>query len=132
MNRAQFDEYVAAFNRADFEGFTKYYADDIVFELGDMRSFRSRREIEDFYREVKTRVREKLTVLKTVIDDEGMAAEVETEFLALEDWPEFISGPMKKGDVFKRRGLIMYDLNPEGKFTRIRSARTKVLISPWQ
>ena len=52
------------------------------------------------------------------------------EFVALDDWPDFVSGPMRKGDVFRRRGLVMYTLR-DGKFSRIRSARTKVIVSPW-
>lgn len=130
MNRTDYEEYVGAFNRGDFDGFSKHYTDDVVFELGDMRRLEGQGQIVEFYREVRAHVRETLTVLKLVIDDEGAAAEVETEFLALNDWPEFVSGPLKQGDVFKRRGLIMYDLR-DGKFSYIRSARTRLLISPW-
>lgn len=130
MNRTEYAEYVGAFNRGDFDGFSKHYVDDVVFELGDMRRLEGPDQIVEFYREVRSHVRETLTVLKLVIDDEGAAAEVETEFLALNDWPEFVSGPLKQGDVFKRRGLIMYDIR-DGKFSYIRSARTRLLISPW-
>lgn len=130
MNRTDYEEYVGAFNHGDFDGFSKHYTDDVVFELGDMRRLEGPDQIVEFYREVRAHVRETLTVLKLVIDDHGVAAEVETEFLALNDWPEFVSGPLKQGDVFKRRGLIMYDLR-DGKFSYIRSARTRLLVSPW-
>lgn len=130
MNRSEYDAYVAAFNNADYEGFTKYYTDDVVFELADMRVFHGRDEIVEFYKEVKSRVREHLTVLKFVCDEDGAAAEVETSFHALEDWPEFISGPLKRGDVFRRRGLIMYDVR-DGLFSYIRSGRIRILESPW-
>lgn len=130
MDRAQYDDYVACFNRGDFDGFSKYYDDDVVFELGDLRVLRGRDEIVAFYREVKERIRETFTPLQVVMDEEGVAVESETEFVALDDWPDFVSGPMRKGDVFRRRGLVMYTLR-DGKFSRIRSARTKVIVSPW-
>lgn len=130
MRRSDYDAYVAAFNAADFAGFTTYYTDDILFEIGDRKRLRGRDEIVAFYREVKSRVRETLTVVKFIGDDEGAAAEVETEFVALEDWPEFISGPLSEGDVYRRRGLIMYDLR-DGLISHARAARIRVLESPW-
>jgi len=34
MNKQLFGEYIASFNRDDFEGFSKYYADDVVLVSG--------------------------------------------------------------------------------------------------
>lgn len=64
--------------------------------------------------------------VQVVIDGAGVAAELESALLALEDWPEFPSGSLKKGDTYRRRGLIMYTLR-DGKLCRIRSARIAVV-----
>lgn len=130
MDRQQFADYVDCFNRKDFEGFTSYYTDDVVFELGDRRAFQGLDAIVAFYKEASQRVKETGTVQQVVIDDGGVAAELESEFVALQDWPDFPSGPMKKGDIYRRRGLIMYTLR-DGKFSYIRSGRIKVLAGPW-
>lgn len=130
MDRQRYAAYLACFNAGDFERFGAYYTDDVVFELGDLRAFHGLDELVAFYKDVRARVRETQTPLQVVIDEEGVAAELESEFVALEDWPEFVSGPLEKGDVYRRRGLIMYTLR-DGKFSRIRSARQKVLLSPW-
>ena len=35
MTEDDFRTYIAAFNARDFAGFSKYYADDVEFNLGD-------------------------------------------------------------------------------------------------
>lgn len=130
MDRQGYAAYLECFNRGDFDRFASYYREDVVFELGDLRVVRGLNELVAFYREVRARVRETQRPLQVVIDDGGVAAELESDFLALEDWPEFVSGPLKKGDVYRRRGLIMYTVQ-DGRFSYIRSARQKVLVSPW-
>ena len=91
MNKRLFAEYIASFNRDDFEGFGKYYADDVVLELGKRKTLRGRQAILDFYREVKSKIRETLVIRNVIADEAGLAAEIATEFHALEDWPEFIA-----------------------------------------
>ena len=50
---------------------------------------------------------------------------VHTEFHALEDWPDFIAGPMIKGQSIFITSMVLYDIGADGRFTRIRSARLK-------
>jgi sulfur carrier protein ThiS len=125
MNKAQFHDYIDCFNRNDFAGFTRYYADDVLLELPKMQ-LRGPRAIIDFYRVVKARVRETLKINEVVADSEGLAAEVDTEFLALEDWPDFIVGPMKKGDVIRIVSFVHYKIR-DGRVAHIKSARFRTL-----
>jgi SnoaL-like domain len=122
MNKQLFGEYIASFNRDDFEGFSKYYADDVVLQLGTRKTLRGRQAIIDFYREVKVRIRESLEIRTVIADDEGLAAEVATEFHALEDWPDFIAGPIRKGESIHIVSWIFYSI-VNGRFQSIRSAR---------
>ncbi|TKD50653.1 YybH family protein [Sphingomonas baiyangensis] len=119
------DNYIGAFNRGDFDTFTAFYADDVVLQLGQKKTLHGKQAIRDFYTGVFARVRETLTVEKVVLDDEGLAGIISTEFHALEDWPDFIAGPMTKGQSLFIESIVIYDIGPDGKFTRIRSARSK-------
>jgi hypothetical protein len=125
MDKSQFHDYIDSFNRNDFEGFAKYYADDVLLELPS-KQLHGRQAIVEFYREVKARVRETLQIKQVVCDDEGLAAEVATEFFGLEDWPDFIAGPLGKGESIRIVSFVMYRIR-NGKFAHIRSARFRRL-----
>ena len=122
MNKQLFADYIDSFNRDDFEGFSKYYAEDVVLELGKRKTLYGRQAIIDFYREVKARIRETLIIRNVVADEEGLAAEVATEFHALEDWPEFIAGPIRKGESIHIVSWVFYKI-VNGRFQHIRSTR---------
>lgn len=125
MDKNQFRDYIDCFNRNDFEGFSRYYTDDVVLEL-PRKVLRGRQEIVDFYRVVKARVRETLQINQVIADSEGLAAEVATEFHALEDWPDFIVGPMRKGESIHLVSIVVYRIR-DGKFAHIKSARLRKL-----
>lgn len=126
MTKEEWSEnYIGAFNRADFDSFTAYYADDVVLQLGQKKMLRGKQAIRDFYTGVFQKVRETLTIRKIVLDETGLAAIVATEFHALEDWPDFIAGPMVKGQSIFIESIVVYDIGSDGKFTAIRSARSK-------
>jgi sulfur carrier protein ThiS len=125
MNKEQFHDYIDCFNRDDFAGFSRYYTDDVLLELPKMQ-LRGPRAIVDFYRVVKARIRETLKINQVIADSEGLAAEVDTEFLALEDWPDFIVGPVKKGDAIRIVSFVHYKIR-DGRFAHIKSARFRTL-----
>jgi hypothetical protein len=116
ITEQDFRDYIAAFNRNDFEGFGKYYANDVVFE-GRGRHFKNREEVLSFYREVKKRMRETITVREVIVGPQGLA-----ELFAFVDWPEFVTGPIKKGETILTRNFAWYDI-ADGKFKHIRTAR---------
>lgn len=126
MNATDYADYIDCFNRSDFEGFGTYYCDDVVFELGEKKRIVGRENILDFYREVKSRIRETLTILSVAAGGEAMAVHVATEFYALADWPDFIAGPLMKGEALNIESLGYYYLR-DGKFARIIGARLKTL-----
>jgi ketosteroid isomerase-like protein len=49
MTEDDFRTYIAAFNARDFAGFSKYYADDVEFNLGDRKQIIGAQGIVDFY-----------------------------------------------------------------------------------
>jgi len=120
LTEADFRNYIAAFNRNDFEGFGRFYAEDVVFE-GRAGKFGRRADVLSFYRDVKSRVRETLTLQDIVIGTDDIIADLETELYALEDWPDFPTGPIRKGQTIRSRNFIWYDVR-DRQFVRVRSA----------
>lgn len=122
MTKDDVREYIAAFNRKDFAGFGRFYADDVKFSLSGKRNIASRDDILAFYREVAEKCDEKLEITRLVVDDEGVAIEVKTEFKALVDDPSFIAGPLVPGQSIFITSRIFYTLR-SGKFAEIDALR---------
>ena len=127
MTEDDFRRYVAAFNANDYAGFGTFYADDVVFELGSMKRIVGREAILDFYRDVKSKVRETLDILSVAVGPDAMAVHVATEFYGLVDWPDFIAGPLMKGQALHIESIGYYYLR-DGKFARILGGRLKTVI----
>lgn len=115
--------YIAAFNRQDLDTVTSFYREDMVLRLG-ARRIEGRAQIAAWYRSVFERVRETLAVSWLVIDAHGLAAEVPTRFEALADWPDFIAGPLKRGDSIEITSFVHYRIAPCGLFSEVRTARS--------
>lgn len=121
--RSWFENYLAAFNRADFAAFGSYYADDVVFH-GQAAQLTGREAVLDFYRKVRDHLDERVELLGFVGAPDGsrIAAELRTNLIALRDWPEMPTGAMRAGDMRQRVVFAMYDV-ADSRFTRIRTAR---------
>lgn len=126
MTAEDYADYIARFNANDFEGFGRYYCDDVVFNLGEKRRIVGRENILDFYRDVKSKVRETLDILSVAVGPDAMACHVRTEFYGLADWPDFVAGPLMKGEAINIESLGYYYLR-DGKFAQIMGARYKTL-----
>ena len=120
--RPWFEAYLAAFNRADFTAFGDYYADDVQFH-GQAAQLVGRDVVLNFYHQVRAHLVERIELLSFVgaADGSRIAAELHTTLLALRDWPDMPTGPMRTGDTRQRVSFAMYDI-AEGRFTRIRTA----------
>jgi len=126
--REAFMEYTRAFSNADFDGFSRFYTDDVRCELPSMVLER-REGIVRFYREMFKTVRESLTLHQLVADDAGLAADVTSQFTAVEDAPHFVVAPLKRGEFVRVRVFVHYTLR-EGKIAHIRVARAGVPGKP--
>ena len=129
MTRDEFTEYTQAFSRCDYEGYARFYTDDVELELGSVGVIRGPRAIVDFYREMNKAVRESLDVHQVVMDEGGIAADVTMTFRAHEDAPDFVIAPLKKGQSVSSGLLAFYTLR-DGKIARIRTARRGPLTGP--
>jgi hypothetical protein len=129
MSAEQFSAYIAAFNRDDVAAYGDYYDDDVVLVIAGKTELHGRKAIFDFYRVVKSQTRRTLQINKFVATPNHLAVELQSEFLALQDLPEFTAGPMSKGGRIFINTFVLYDLH-DGKFARIRSAPFRKIARP--
>jgi ketosteroid isomerase-like protein len=125
ITEADFRSYLAAFNRSDFEALGRFYAPDVEF-FGRAAQLSGREDIVRFYRDVKSCVRETLTLHGLVVGSQAVVADIETELHALADWPDFPTGPLRRGERRRSQNFIWYDVAND-RFTRIRSAHHRRL-----
>ena len=126
--RQAFLEYTRAFSNAEFDRFSQYYTDDVRCELGAL-VLEGRSGIVNFYRAMFQKVRENLTLHHLVADDTGLAADITTQFTAIEDAPDFVVAPLKKGEFVRGRVFVYYTLR-DGKIAHIRVARAGPMSEP--
>ncbi len=115
---AAFHSYVAAFSNADFERFPRFYTEDVLLELGSVPPIKGRQGIIDFYRPMFERVRENLTINNVQATDTGIELDAVTRFTAVQDAPDFVVAPLKRGEFVEGRVLVSYRLR-EGLISRI-------------
>jgi len=129
MTADRFRAYIDAFNRDDHAAYGDFYQDDVVLVIAGKTELRGREKIFAFYKTVKAQTRRTIQVNKVVVTANRIAAELQSEFLALEDVPDFSAGPLKKGGRIFINTIVLYELR-DGKFSRIRSAELRKIARP--
>ena len=122
MNEDDFRAYIAAFNARDFAGFSKYYADNVEFNLGDRKQIIGPQGIVDFYTGVFDHIAEELEIKELIVAPNGAALHSRTKFTTIKDWPDFELWPTMKGDVRVVESINMY-ITRGGKIAKILSGR---------
>jgi hypothetical protein len=117
----RFRAYVQAFNASDWDRLRDFYAPDIRLVIGNGTELEGRDAIIDFYGTVKSQTRRTIEILECFADGQTLAAEIESEFLAIVDAPDFAVRPMAKGDRYYLNSFVFYDFQGT-LYTRIRAA----------
>jgi len=125
LTEEDYHAYLDAFNRHNFEAFGRYYTDDVIFE-GRGGNFRGREQVLSFYREVQPRLRESIVIQDLIVSAKAIAADLVTTLHVLQDWPDFPSGALHRGQIVRSQNFIWYDV-ADGRFTHIRSAHYRYL-----
>ena len=118
---ARFRAYMHAFNTDDWDSLREYYAPEARLVIGNGTELRGRDAIIQFYGKVKLRTRRTIEILQCFADGKTLAAEIESEFVAIADVPDFAPQPMAKGDRYYLNSFVFYDFEGE-HYTRIRAA----------
>lgn len=108
---AAYHAYAAAFSAAEFDRFPQFYTEDVVLHLSSSAGdIVGRRGILHFYRAMFARVRETVTVEKLDVSDSLIAVDAISRFTAIDDAPDFIVGPLSKGECIEVPVHVEYSL----------------------
>lgn len=124
LGAEQFARYIDAFNRDDYAQFAEYYTPDVTLVIAGKHQLTGRQAILDFYKAVKAQTRRTIEIKRVISAPHALAAELQSEFVALRDLPNFVAGPMRKDERMLINTFVLYDLH-EGRFARIRSAELR-------
>jgi hypothetical protein len=134
MTRDQFLEYIACFNRKDFEAVASYFTPEITVEYYDnatgpkvpARTLHGPKEFIENYRQLTSIVKEVLELRDYMSTEDRVFAELYTEFHPFKD-TEAASGRQqwKKGQPVISTNWVMYDM-VNGKMNRIRIAHWRL------
>src|SRR5690606_42164811 len=87
MTEDDFRTYIAAFNARDFAGFSKFYAEDVEFNLGDRKQIVGAQGIVVFYTGVFEHIAEELEILELIVAPYGDATHSPIRFTTSSLWP---------------------------------------------
>jgi ketosteroid isomerase-like protein len=123
MDRARYEEYLAAFNGKDYQRLGEFYADDVEFVLSEGRGlvFRGREAILDLYRPFHRAVDERVEIVRFADGGDFLAVEVAAEFRPIPGQSQSVID-LPQGKVLKVTTFAFYDLGLDDRFTRIRAA----------
>ena len=122
MTEEDFKNYFALFNGRQYDKFTKYYADDVLYVMDAMENkiFHGPQAIADLYKELHQYFDEEVSIENIAISDSMIAVSVPTLLTCTKDFHLDGFIPLDKGDVCEMVCFNHYDLNDEGKISRIR------------
>ncbi|MGV1007422.1 MAG: nuclear transport factor 2 family protein [Dermatophilaceae bacterium] len=120
MNRASFEDYITRFNAKDLTTFDDYFVPDVRMLNGTLELL-GVPAVQEHYRLIWSQFTEALSVERVVMDEDTVAIKMWAHFTALDDNPEALFGPVRKGETFDFRGLIMYWVQ-NGRFSNIEVA----------
>ena len=123
MDRAAYEDYVAAFNGKDYDRLASYYAEHVEFILSEERGlvFHGRQAILDLYKPFHKAVEERVAIVRFADGGDFIAAEVDAEFRPIPGTTQSVID-LPHGKVLKVTTFAFYDLGPDDRFTRIRAA----------
>ena len=120
MKREAFEDYIRRFNERDTTAFEDYLSPSVRVRNGTLE-FTGIQGMKDHYALVWETFRETLRVERFVSDEDTVAIQMHAHFDALADDDDSLFGPVREGETFDFRGLIMYRLE-DGKFADIKVA----------
>jgi hypothetical protein len=122
VDRARYEDYVAAFNGRDYDRLGAFYADDVEFILSEERGlvFHGRQAILDLYRPFHHAVDEHVEIVRFAAGADFIAAEVNATFRPVPGESQQVID-LPQGKVLKVTTFAFYELGADDRFTRIRA-----------
>ena len=121
--RAAFLAYTRAFSGGLADKYSSFYTDDVKLHLSSVGDLNGKKAIVDFYTKMFRTVREDLVINQIVYDDNAIVGDFVSVFTAVEDAPDFVVAPLKKGESIRVPVFVYYTLR-DGLVSDIRVARS--------
>ena len=118
MKRETINKYYETYAKEDLNAVSPFYSNDVVFEFQG-QTYNGKEAVFAWFRELQQTFHEVISPLNIVIDGDKVAIEIESEFEARVDLPDFHGKALKKGDRTKIRFAVFYDTRNE-QFCHIR------------
>jgi len=116
-----FSDYIRAFNTGDDAALVRnFYAPDVHFQSGP-RILRGADELLQFLNWAHDGIREIIRAQTVLRDENRIFAEIDMDFHATKDKPDFTFGALKKGEFTTVKFFVLYSLR-EGKVARFKAA----------
>lgn len=116
-----YEEYVRDFNSGNDAGLVeKYFAQDTVM-ISASGSYHGHKGMNEFLAWAHDGVREILRPVSVVQDMDDIFVELDMDFVASKERPEFPFGHMLPGDIVTVKFLAHYSVNPQGKITQLQT-----------
>ena len=122
MDRARYEQYLAAFNGKDYDTLGQFYADDVEFILSRERGlvYHGREAILNLYRPFHQAVNEHVEIVRFADGGDFLAVEVDAEFRPIQGRSQSVID-LPHGKMLKVTTFAFYDLGSDDRFTRIRA-----------
>jgi predicted SnoaL-like aldol condensation-catalyzing enzyme len=121
--RAAFLAYTRAFSAGLPAQYSAFYKDDVKLTLSTVGQLNGRKAIVDFYTKMFKTVREDLEIRQIAFDENAIVGDFVSVFTAVEDAPDFVVAPLKKGESIRVPVFVYYTLR-DGLISEIRVARS--------
>ncbi len=121
--RAAFIAYTRAFSSGLADKYSAFYTDDVKLHLSSVGKLDGKQAIVDFYTNMFRTVREDLVINQIVFDDHAIVGDFVSVFTAVEDAPDFVVAPLKRGESIRVPVFVYYTLR-DGLISEIRVARS--------
>ncbi len=118
MKRERINEYYETYAAEDLDAVSHFYSNDVIFEFQG-ETYNGKEAVFAWFRELQQTFHEVINPINIVIDGDNVAIEIESEFEARVDLPDFHGNALKKGDKIKVRFAAFYDTRDD-QFCHIR------------
>jgi ketosteroid isomerase-like protein len=115
-----FAHYVSVFNSGDDARLVRdYYTEDCIFQTGT-RVVEGRAQLLEFLKWAHDGIREIMRPQVSLRDENHIFAEVDMDFHATRDRPDFLFGPLRHGELLTVKFLVLYTLR-DGKVAHLKA-----------
>jgi ketosteroid isomerase-like protein len=114
-------KYIEAFNTGnDAELVERWFTEDCFFQSG-ARKIRGRKELLDFLNWAHDGIREIIRAKTVLTGENRIFAEIDMDFHATRDRPDFVFGPLKKGEFHTVKFFVLYHIR-DGRVAHLKAA----------